>query len=240
MYEFRRLSDDHPDLRYSPLIRAARLTLRYAVEEGPIGLTKTKAFKRSFVHWAAEHFEWPGSSSEELFRYNKVLNEYDFAPLELLHFLLTTLKMGRHYKGEFRASRKGEALSRSPGKLFHELIPFYILRLDHAAYGRLKQAPVGTWDVWLNVTNVELENGASERELYNTFYEDGRDGDDANWREIAAFSHYVLTPLEWSGLIATQDAKAAGQPAHMCFKTPLWRSALKLETDNVLKPATRH
>ncbi|MEO3416190.1 hypothetical protein AAFO92_16175 [Roseovarius sp. CAU 1744] len=240
MFEFRRLSDDNPVLSYSPLLRAARLTLRYAVEEGPIGLTKTKAFKRSFVNWAAEHFDWPGSSSEELFRYNKVLNEYDFAPLELLHFLLITLNLGRHYKGEFRATRKGEVLSRSPGKLFHELVPFYILRLDHAGYGRLKQAPVGTWDVWLNVTNVELENGASERELYYTFYEDGRDGDDAGWREIAAFSHYVLTPLEWSGLIAVGDARVAGQSDKLYFKTPLWRSALKLDTDEVLVAATRH
>jgi len=62
-------------------------------QEGPIGLTKTKAFKRTFVHWAAENFDWPGRSYDELFRYNKVLNEYEFPPLELLHFLLIALKL---------------------------------------------------------------------------------------------------------------------------------------------------
>jgi DNA-binding IclR family transcriptional regulator len=52
MIEFRTLSDDHPDLAYSPLLRGALLTLQYAQEHGSIGLTKTKAFKRVFVHWA--------------------------------------------------------------------------------------------------------------------------------------------------------------------------------------------
>ena len=49
MIEFRPLSDDHPDLSHSPMLRAALLTLRYAQEHGAIGLTKTKAFKRVFV-----------------------------------------------------------------------------------------------------------------------------------------------------------------------------------------------
>ena len=240
MFEFRQLPDDHPDLSYSSLLRAAHLTLRYALENGPIGLTKTKAFKRSFVHWAAENFEWPNNSSEELFRYNKVLNEYDFPPLELLHFLLITLKLGRHYKGKFRATKKGDTLSQFSNALFQDLIPFYILNLDHAAYGRFQQAPFGTWEIWLNVINVEIENGASERALYGVFYEDSPEYDNASWREIAAFSHYVLKPLEWSGLITVGQANALGHSDLIYFKTPLWRSVLKLDTDLELAPATRH
>jgi hypothetical protein len=58
MIKFRELPDDHADLDYSPLLRAALLTLQYVEQNGPIGLTKTKAFKRVFVHWAAEHFDW--------------------------------------------------------------------------------------------------------------------------------------------------------------------------------------
>lgn len=34
-------------------------------------------------------------------RYNKLINEYEFAPLEVLHFLLISLRLGRHFKGEF-------------------------------------------------------------------------------------------------------------------------------------------
>jgi len=40
MIEFDQLPDDHPDLPFSPLLRAARLTLTYAADEGPIALTE--------------------------------------------------------------------------------------------------------------------------------------------------------------------------------------------------------
>ena len=107
MIEFRPLSDDLPDLAHSPMLRAALLTLRYAQEHGGIGLTQTKAFKRVFVHWAVEHFAWPGKSAEEMFRYSKVINEYEFPPLEVLHNILITLRLGRHFKGEFRLTKRG-------------------------------------------------------------------------------------------------------------------------------------
>jgi len=95
MIEFRPLADNHPDLAYSPLLRGALLTLQYAQKHGSIGLTKTKAFKREFVHWAVENFDWPGKGAGEMFRYNKVINEHDFPPVEVLHFLLTSLRLAR-------------------------------------------------------------------------------------------------------------------------------------------------
>ena len=156
MIGFRLLSDDHPALDMSPLLRAAVLTLDHVRDKGPIGLTQTKAFKRSFVSWAVKHFEWPDWSEDELLRHHKVINEADFPPLELLHFLLIELKLGRHYKGEFRLTKRGLEMSRSRGELLNTLIPFYILRVDHASYGRFDDRPFGKWDVWLNVINIEL------------------------------------------------------------------------------------
>ena len=166
---FKNLSDDDPTLADSPLMRAAQLTLQYTQDNGSIELTKTKAFKRKFVHWAAEHFDWPGMGYDELFRVNKVLNEYDFVPLELLHFLLIERKLGRHYKGAFKSTKRGTELAKSPAKLFAELIPFYLFQIDHGAYSRLGDYPEGNWDVWLNVLNVEVENGAREAALYKVF-----------------------------------------------------------------------
>jgi hypothetical protein len=49
MIPFRLLSDDHPDLVHSRLLRAALLALQYTQEHGTIGLTKTKAFKRALL-----------------------------------------------------------------------------------------------------------------------------------------------------------------------------------------------
>jgi hypothetical protein len=101
MIQFQKLPDDDPNWDHSHLLREARLTLQYTQDDGSIGLTTTGAFKRVFVHRAAENFDWPGLSKDELFKLNKVLNEYDFLPLELLHFVLVQMKLGRHYKGAF-------------------------------------------------------------------------------------------------------------------------------------------
>jgi hypothetical protein len=42
---------------HSRFLRVALLTLRSAQDHGAIGLTKTKAFNRVFVHWAVDHFD---------------------------------------------------------------------------------------------------------------------------------------------------------------------------------------
>lgn len=241
MIEFRILPDDHPDLAFSPMLRAARLTINYALEHGNIGLTATKAYKRDFVHWAVEHFDWPGKSAADMFQYQRFINEADFPPLELLHFLLIRLRLGRHFKGTFRVNNDGRMLAGQPGILFDKLVPFFLLAMDHAAYSRGGEQPFGNWDTWLNVMNVEIESGVSERQLYGTFYGEGADWDNDGWRQIGAFSACVLKPLEWAGLITMHEAREAnGRSAHMIFKTPLWRSVLKLDTDDIVSPETRH
>jgi hypothetical protein len=236
MIEFCTLADDHPNLAHSPLLRGALLILQYTQEQGSIGLTKTKAFKRAFVHWAVQHFDWPGKSAEEMFRYNKVINEYEFPPLEILHFLLISLRLGRHFKGEFRLTKRGTELAQAPGRLFADLIPYFVLQVDHASYARLDDRPFGKWDIWLNVINVEANHGTTEVALFQTFYDEPQDWHTAGWRQMAAFSSYVLRPLEWAGLlIETREDRGDEQVRHL-FKTPLWRSALNLDTDSMLQP----
>ena len=238
MIEFRTLHDNHLDLVHSPLLRAALLTLRYAQEQRVIGLTKTKAFKRVFVHWAVKHFEWPGKSAEEMFRYNKVINEYEFPPLEVLHQLLITLRLGRHFKGEFRLTKRRAELADAPARVFSELIPFFVLRIDHSSYARFEEPPFGKWDVWMNVINVEADHGTTERALFTAFYGQDHDWDNAGWREMAAFSSCVLRPLEWAGMLVQTREDRPGKHVHHIFKTPLWRSAMKLDTDDLLGKLT--
>lgn len=233
MIDFRHLPDDHPALDLSSLLRAAKLTLDYVRDEGPIGLTQTNSFKRTFVSWAAKHFDWPDWAEEDLLRHNKVINEADFPPLELLHFLLIELKLARHFEGEFRLTKRGLVLSRSRGELFHTLIPFYILRVDHASYGRFDDRPFGKWDVWLNVMNIELASPRTERHLYSVFYGDGADWTNAGWRAIGRFSHCVLKPLEWSGLITSDAVRTDSRPDYIYAKTALWVAALELDTGSL-------
>lgn len=240
MIKFRELADNSNELGYSPLLKAASLTLNYAKENGSIGLTESKAFKRTFVHWAAEHFDWPGLSHEELFRYNKVLNEFDFPPLELLHFLLLKLKFGRHMKGQFKLTKGGAEISQFPSKLFAELIPFYLLHIDHRSYSRFGDQIPGNWDVWLNGINVEIDGGATEQHLFSTFYGNPTEAGPPQWRERAAFRALVLRPLEWAGLIAGATDEADRSDERHYFKTPLWRSVLELDLDGELPTISRH
>jgi hypothetical protein len=236
MIEFRLLADDHPELAHSPLLRGALLTLQYTQEHGSIGLTKTKAFKRAFVHWAVEHFDWPGKGAEEMFRYNKVINEFEFPPLEVLHVLLISLRLGRHFKGEFRLTKRGADLAQAPGRLFAELIPYFLLQFAHASYARFDNRPIGKWDVWINVINKEADRVATEAALFKTLYGEPQDWHTSGWREMAAFSSCVLRPLEWAGfLIESREDGPSNRVCHL-FKSPLWCSVLKLDTNDMLRP----
>jgi len=75
---------------------------------------------------------------------------------------LITLRLGRHFKNEFRLTKRGAELAKEPGLLFAELIPFFVLKIDHASYARFEQRPFGKWDIWINVINVEANLGTTE------------------------------------------------------------------------------
>ena len=47
----------------------------------------------------------------------------NYRPLEVLHYLLIPLRLGRHFKGEFRLTKRGAELARAPAQLFAEAIP---------------------------------------------------------------------------------------------------------------------
>ena len=69
------------DLPGSPICINAMKVLIHMRDNVGIALTKSGAFNRKFVTWAAKDFRWPDYEIEELHRVNKVLNEPDFPPL---------------------------------------------------------------------------------------------------------------------------------------------------------------
>ncbi len=171
-----------------------------------------------------------------MFGYNKVINEYEFSPLEILHFLLISLRLGRHRKGEFRLTKRGAELVEDPGRLFAELIPYFLFQIDHVSYSRFDDCLFGEWDVEMNVINADADHGTTEAALFETFYGEPQDWHTAGWREMAALSSCVLRPLEWAGLLIETREDGAGKYVHHVFKSPLWRSALNLDTDEMLRP----
>jgi hypothetical protein len=141
MIQLKPTPDDLGILDQSHIFRGARLILGYVAEHGPIPLTPSKAFKRVFVNWAAEAFSWPHWTVEDLYRVNKVLDERDFGPLEVLHHLLIDLKLGRHYKGTFRITKLGQDLLSRPAMLFETIVPFFLFNVNHAYYSRSEDPP---------------------------------------------------------------------------------------------------
>jgi hypothetical protein len=221
MIELRSIDDDNPALAHSPMIKAVEMTFAHLQEHGSIPLTPSGAFKRVFVHWAAEKFEWPGYEQEELFAINKVLNEWDFPPLTDIHELLLMLGLGRHYKKAFWLTKKGKALAGHPGKLFDLIAPFFLFEFDHMEQSRFPQPQLGPWDVLLHVISSETKGEASGKQIRRALY--GKPDPD-DWYDNLEISLYVqiLRPLCWMGMLREKERGEGLERESMFTKTPLW------------------
>jgi len=100
------------DLSGSLVLNHARLVMEPLEADGGVKLTATGAFSRKFVTKMVEDFRWPGFEAEKVWRFNKVLNEADFPPLDYIHAVLDVAGLARKYKGTLRATKKGRALRR--------------------------------------------------------------------------------------------------------------------------------
>jgi hypothetical protein len=241
MIEFRQIDDGNPALVHSPMVRALEKTFSYIAEHGGIGLTPSKAFKRVFVNWAAREFNWPSYSEEDLFAINKVLNEIDFGPLMDLHDVMIALKIGRHYKGQFKLTKAGQGLVGHPGRIFGIVTPFYLFNVNHARFSRFDDEPIlGNWDVFLNVLNVETEDGATVADLRRVLF--GEPDPAGGFDDVLSRLYIqVLRPLCWTGLLDETRAKRMLRTRESIFrKTPLWRATLRLETDSMVRGAREH
>ena len=240
MIAFREIDDREPALRFSPIVRAAEKTFSYIAEHGAIELTPSKSFKRNFVHWAAAAFEWPGYTADELFKLHKVLNEIDFAPLLYLHEMMLILKIGRHFRGKFSLTKSGQSLAERPGKIFGIMAPFFLFHVNHQYLSRRPTKLTGNWGLFLNVLNIEAENGVTATAFRETLYgphDPAKGYDDA----LGGLYVQVLRPLCWAGLLVEHGSGGSISFGPRTFiKTPLWRAALQLDTDSQIRPATRH
>jgi hypothetical protein len=235
------IADDELALAHSPLLRAAQLTIDYMVANGPIGLTPSKALKRYFVQWAAEAFAWPHHTAADLLAINRVLNEQDFPPLVVLHDVLLGARLARHYRGALVPTKMGIGLKDRPAQLWQLLASHLLFEIDHGRYARASERPVGIWDIFLNIINVEAQAGVTEERLCHVLF-GGEERDFARhgWQVAAGFYIHVLRPLCWTGLMDELRSRRGFDRQQLFVKTPLWPAALALETDASLRPVVRH
>lgn len=234
---FRSIVDDHPALEDSVVLTAARLLLAYIDDNGPIGLTPAKALKRYFVEWAAEAFEWPGYTAEDLYAINRVLNEHDFPPLMVLHEVMLAAKLVRHYKGTLRPTKLAQDLKSHPARLWTLLAHHLLFAIDWSDWSRTGDSLLGNWDIFLNVINVEARLPVARSRLISILYGDLDPRDPfAHTRLGSLFHVQVLRPLCWAGLLEKIEAETGAGKDDCFVKTALWSAALKLDTDAMTIP----
>ncbi|MEP0942006.1 MAG: hypothetical protein ABJH63_15300 [Rhizobiaceae bacterium] len=239
--QLNQLPSDEPELNQSKLLRAFEMTIEYAEMNNGIGLTKSQAFNRKFATWAAENFYWPEYSKEKLLRIQKVLNEEDVLPVMVIHDLMEIMKLGRHMRDGFKLSKRAKVLAVDRGKLFAELTQTYLFQYNHDRTSRYEFAAPGNWDIFLNVINVEAQQGLTEQHLVKTLY--GYEHEDRILdRQYHAHSGFLLThvlrPLCWIGFLEAvrETDNILERPVY--WKTPLWSKCLTLDTDRYLETPT--
>ena len=227
MIEFRAPAPEAPQLALSPLHRAAVVTLRHLAEAGPIGLTPNRAIKRYFVTWAAEAFNWPGYTADDLYAINKVLNEHDFPPLVILHDLLLAAKLARHRKGFLHITKIGKDLLEHPGSLWITLAQHLLLSTGHDDMMEIE------WVSVLNAVNVEAHSGVTDKQLCARLM--GSDDKDYHLKSLVYV--HVLRPLSWLGLL---HETRQGRNERFFTKTALWPLTLTFEGGPQLSSVTKH
>ena len=99
-----------------------------------------------------------------------MLNEWDVPPVGVIHDVFTIAKWGRHAKGMFKISKSLTTLNVSRGKLFVALIEHYLFRYNHDRFSRSDFTAPCNWDIFLNIINVEAQDGLTEAHLVKTLY----------------------------------------------------------------------
>jgi len=215
------------DLSGSPMCINTMKVLTRANEDDGITLTKSGAFNRKFVTWAAEDFRWPGYEPEELYRLNKVLNEWDFPPLAVMHELLIGARMIRRNKNKALLTKAGKAMLGDHGALQAELFDTYLTDYDFLGHDRF---PIEQDDAdlvhFLGVIKDRLDDWVPMTELagwclpvdHITKY---------RFSPVEDACYYLLSrlvrPLTWLGMVErAPNAERCGSVYDLRYrKTPL-------------------
>jgi hypothetical protein len=124
----------------------ALILLRRAAEAGGLKLTATGNLSRAVVEEMCGIIDWPDYDKDELFRYNKVINETDFLPLHFVRILTQTAKLFRTHRGKLVVTPLGRRLLAAEqhgalqALLFH--VAFWHLNLDYEPCECFSRQPI--------------------------------------------------------------------------------------------------
>jgi hypothetical protein len=98
------------DLASCIFVRNTTVLLQYAVENGGLGLTATGNLTRAVVAQMIPQMEWPAFSKADMYRYNRVINEPDFAPLHIVRVNAVAARLLRAHRRKLIATKSGRGM----------------------------------------------------------------------------------------------------------------------------------
>jgi hypothetical protein len=159
----------------------------------------------------------------------------------MLHDLLLSLKLARHYKGALHVTKLGKQLRGHPGELWALIAKRILGGFDATPYSRFEVPFVGNWDVFLNIINVEGHMGCTDDHLCAVLFGSKKGEHGLEHAKIrSAFYVHCLRPLIWLGLLDETTTGTGLNRERIFTKTPLWFSVFRLETNALIAERLVH
>lgn len=218
------------DLSSSTIARNTIILLQHTAESAGLRLTATGNLTRATVADMIPQMEWQRFDKADMYRFNKVINEPDFAPLHIVRVTALSAGLLRARRGRLVVTKSGRDML-SPGQrgaLLACLATTMFWKRSLAEYGRdilgaWPQSDIGVvlWSLGVSATDWQSPDALARLCTIpvNGILE-------ADW-DIGAtlLEARILRPLLWLGLIEHRQEAIPGSPfgrRHFYRKMPLF------------------
>lgn len=228
-----------------PIVRAARLLLERAEEQGGFVLTPGGALKRVDVRHVFDRTEWPGYDRATILAVNKVINEDDAYGVLFTRIALQAAGLLRKRLGVLRITKAGKAL------LPAEAAPALLAALFEAVFWRMNLQdfdwnPIDFWPqhhmgvvLWsLSVAGHDWSKASRLVEACTIM--DTLEGEPQQGLPQYAMVARVLRPLSWLGLLESRTQMRPRTDDEDFRTTPLFRQFIAFDVALQGMAASRH
>jgi hypothetical protein len=223
------------------------LLLRRAAETGGLKLTAIGNLSRAVVEEMWRAIKCPGYDKDELFRYQKVVNEPDFLPLHFIRILTQAAKLIRTHRGKLIPTPLGRRMLAAEQHGPLQALLFH-LALWHINLAYFDRRPLDSWpqsDVGVVLWSLSASaNDWLPRETLTRLCTIPVIGVlEATWDfGSSAMEVRILRPLVWFGLLESRtEPRSATQlvDRRQYRKAPLFDRFLKFDVE-IEGSDTRH
>jgi len=224
------------------------ILLRAAIEAPGLKLTATGNLSRGVVADMIDRFAWPDFDKAKAFRFNKVVNEYDFFPLLFIRQIAEAMRFLRKSKGHVRASPLGRAALDDANLPAVQALLFYatMWHVDLSDFGRGLHGrwPKGDMGVVLWSLSIAADDWQSPERLTRMCTIPINSALAAEWDSSSMMMEArILRPLHWFGLLEHKREPIEGQrfgELHYYRKTALFDCLISFDVKTEASAAIRH